>query len=173
METPPPAWGRHVTYKTRRSEYRNTPTCVGKTVDFLKTYLSLQKHPHLRGEDVEFLNRQGIEVETPPPAWGRHPIGHRALVDRGNTPTCVGKTYASKFNSRPQEKHPHLRGEDDESNTEPQPAEETPPPAWGRHGVIDECERFLGNTPTCVGKTLRVEPFFVFSWKHPHLRGED
>ncbi len=29
------------------------------------------------------------------------------------------------------------------------------------------------NTPTCVGKTFQIKLMYLFTWKHPHLRGED
>ena len=31
----------------------------------------------------------------------------------------------------------------------------------------------MGNTPTCVGKTLPISTCPCWIWKHPHVRGED
>ena len=52
-------------------------------------------------------------------------------------------------------------------------APETPPRAWGRH--FFRCVRHLagGNTPTCVGKTMRFNGKGHVLQKHPHVRGED
>ena len=51
-----------------------------------------------------------------------------------NTPTCVGKTLSARNARKPPQKHPHMRGEDQNV----------------RFFLIA-----LGrNTPTCVGKTL-------------------
>ncbi len=50
---------------------------------------------------------------------------------------------------------------------------ETPPPAWGRRATDNSIARFIGNTPTCVGKTPRHPRTRDLQRKHPHLRGED
>ena len=51
METPPHAWGRPTTRRTRFPPWRNTPTCVGKTLFAAASRASRRKHPHMRGED--------------------------------------------------------------------------------------------------------------------------
>ncbi len=92
LETPPPAWGRPERAETPLNSPRNTPTCVGKTPATVIWRLSLRKHPHLRGEDNNFILDIIFQPETPPPAWGRHlaQVGSGHLCR--NTPTCVGKT---------------------------------------------------------------------------------
>ena len=50
---------------------------------------------------------------------------------------------------------------------------ETPPQAWGRHGIEVDQSRMVGNTPTGVGKTQNGVGILVLSEKHPHRRGED
>ena len=71
-----------------------------------------QKHPHMRGEDIDNAFSTAFEEETPPHAWGR-PEGPELREARiRNTPTCVGKTTFKReylFNG-----------------------DETPPHAWGR-----------------------------------------
>ncbi len=52
--------------------FRNTPTCVGKTFDTNPNRSGLEKHPHVRGEDLLSLCVKELGVETPPRAWGRH-----------------------------------------------------------------------------------------------------
>nr|MVD56002.1 hypothetical protein [Vibrio cholerae] len=51
-ETPPPAWGRRWPDDADFIQYRNTPTCVGKTIQYYMSGIMTKKHPHLRGEDV-------------------------------------------------------------------------------------------------------------------------
>ncbi len=71
------------------------------------------------------------------------------------------------------EKHPHLRGEDNTGDFNGTAHLETPPPAWGR--LIQEQDETGAwrNTPTCVGKTSPSMWCGVSGRKHPHLRGED
>ncbi len=55
IETPPRAWGRHISHFSVISFLRNTPTCVGKTqINALLDRFN-EKHPHVRGEDTNIL----------------------------------------------------------------------------------------------------------------------
>ena len=173
METPPHAWGRQSTRILLRAQERNTPTCVGKTG--WGSFISPlgRKHPHMRGEDFILPPKSTFASETPPHAWGRHADGKGKEVAGGNTPTCVGKTSLPFPFGGIYKKHPHMRGEDVESALDQWLEKETPPHAWGRlfpHLLFFER---VGNTPTCVGKTMpdAMPPFLPR--KHPHMRGED
>ena len=70
-------------------------------------------------------------------------------------------------------KHPHVRGEDDAQYEVVPEERETPPRAWGRLAFARKLGFKAGNTPTCVGKTLKTVRFLGFRKKHPHVRGED
>ncbi len=70
-----------------------------------------------------------------------------------NTPTCVGKTFDTNPNRSGLEKHPHVRGEDDNPFPRVILNRETPPRAWGRRQRSEVGKVVIGNTPTCVGKT--------------------
>ena len=50
---------------------------------------------------------------------------------------------------------------------------ETPPRAWGRLFAGNTTGSTMGNTPTCVGKTVSSRNFLDYPGKHPHVRGED
>ena len=50
---------------------------------------------------------------------------------------------------------------------------ETPPRAWGRREQQLANAKYIGNTPTCVGKTNDTLLTAVDGRKHPHVRGED
>ena len=111
-ETPPRAWGRPAVVSSPAIFFRNTPTCVGKTIPAGSRHGSRWKHPHVRGEDaVSSEAKRGVkkhphvrgedrayapgghgEVETPPRAWGRRSSFSGLVGKRRNTPTCVGKT---------------------------------------------------------------------------------
>ena len=73
----------------------NTPTCVGKTEVEKGSTPSRQKHPHVRGEDLAPINTSLSSLETPPRAWGRLPNVDKSALLARNTPTCVGKTWAT------------------------------------------------------------------------------
>ncbi|PJX76692.1 hypothetical protein CWM65_07005 [Klebsiella sp. J-Nf11] len=68
---------------------------------------------------------------------------------------------------------PPVRGEDIPVLAPPPPTKETPPRAWGRHLLHDGATNVVGNTPTCVGKTIQQVHQAVVIRKHPHVRGED
>ena len=151
----------------------NTPTCVGKTGCALLRLAPCRKHPHVRGEDCMPEPNRRRTAETPPRAWGRLcNRGSRGPTD-GNTPTCVGKTRTVKQWLTAKQKHPHVRGEDWPQRSRPWRKVETPPRAWGRQVAAWHDTAQVGNTPTCVGKTLTPTRLRSLSRKHPHVRGED
>ena len=172
-ETPPRAWGRlkHVDDVDRADG--NTPTCVGKTSLSHRVPHSWQKHPHVRGEDNGLCHGRTSYTETPPRAWGRPQCPGLSQKDRGNTPTCVGKTERRARQGYARRKHPHVRGEDMPLLPALTRAAETPPRAWGRPSPVFPAPACPGNTPTCVGKTCRYSHCHGWPRKHPHVRGED
>ena len=163
METPPRAWGRLKSVEEVSSSLGNTPTCVGKTDCGKPTNNYRWKHPHVRGEDFFLSAIHHFFEETPPRAWGRLWSPARGKLRHRNTPTCVGKTQSHAFQRGGSEKHPHVRGEDLCCRYEWRTARETPPRAWGRPLSADVSLSYSGNTPTCVGKTLRDYSLFLLS----------
>ena len=138
LETPPRAWGRLSPNALQNMEFRNTPTCVGKTPQGGKVYDLGWKHPHVRGEDELVSGGLFLWLETPPRAWGRLD-GQRKLYKRlRNTPTCVGKTGVRPAVLLCLQKHPHVRGEDLFAASNIVPQQETPPRAWGRQQTVNE-----------------------------------
>ena len=85
---------------------------MGKTWAINLKVSIMQKHPHVRGEDLDAAWYSVQTLETPPRAWGRQrPMMLKIAVSR-NTPTCVGKTNQSVIQLFKVQKHPHVRGED-------------------------------------------------------------
>ena len=161
-ETPPRAWGRrHLTAWVAWCS-RNTPTCVGKTLQTNINQLFQRKHPHVRGEDSRSLAQSQWISETPPRAWGRPLSGLCLMRCHGNTPTCVGKTARQSSSSRWGGKHPHVRGEDKALPQASSARLETPPRAWGRRSSTGTQASASRNTPTCVGKTHQTSPGISF-----------
>ena len=111
--------------------------------------------------------------ETPPRAWGRPSTPTQTDLAWRNTPTCVGKTYRLFHQQLAIEKHPHVRGEDDNPFPRVILNRETPPRAWGRPARQALLSSTRRNTPTCVGKTSAALIVRKKRKKHPHVRGED
>ena len=91
-ETPPLARGRLRDHDADRIRAGNTPACAGKTGNLAAYGVVGEKHPRLRGEDVDAPKLLARSRETPPLARGRRRsrVGDRRAV--GNTPACAGKT---------------------------------------------------------------------------------
>ena len=173
QETPPHAWGRHLARRYRAAIGGNTPTRVGKTRWSWWQPHQRRKHPHTRGEDRARRSRSPLLPETPPHAWGRQVGARQVGARQGNTPTRVGKTTGRTTPGACNRKHPHTRGEDPVTRRINWRIRETPPHAWGRHGVDRLAILSEGNTPTRVGKTSQGMESANAWWKHPHTRGED
>ena len=173
IETPPRAWGRQAVRDRLAPLGRNTPTCVGKTRLSQGLSSGMEKHPHVRGEDLNTTRNVSRWKETPPRAWGRQEFIKEDEMSNRNTPTCVGKTGTWHQKTRKGRKHPHVRGEDRGAGNYNLTILETPPRAWGRlHHPLTPSST-TRNTPTCVGKTTRFLLSRKQERKHPHVRGED
>ncbi len=127
----------------------------------------------MRGEDTRCGEWRISCKETPPRAWGRPSTPTQTDLAWRNTPTCVGKTYRLFHQQLAIEKHPHVRGEDDNPFPRVILNRETPPRAWGRPIFFARMPDPLRNTPTCVGKTAARIARVHQLGKHPHVRGED
>ncbi len=154
-------------------KWRNTPTCVGRTSSTASSSRAVRKHPHVRGEDRRCAYRCGMDVETPPRAWGGLQRRHRHDAAGRNTPTCVGRTGGCPRCGSRLGKHPHVRGEDLSGRVLSSPTRETPPRAWGGRFFLPCWHCPPGNTPTCVGRTAGGGAAGRIWKKHPHVRGED
>ena len=71
-ETPPRAWRRFKISEIFRNHVRNTSTCVEKILFCIRPINHLEKHLHVRGEDLNEADWDASEEETPPRAWRRY-----------------------------------------------------------------------------------------------------
>ena len=133
----------------------------------------MEKHPHACGEDVALPLPHLVVSETPPRVWGRRKNNFRTYTPGGNTPTRVGKTFQILKKKTRGKKHPHACGEDPVNKRQTGRMGETPPRVWGRLVVVVFANCLTRNTPTRVGKTLRLLLCVVQHQKHPHACGED
>lgn len=118
LETPPRIWGKPLPHKSDTSNYRNTPTCVGKTSWENICNNIAKKHPHACEEDLTVLSVEACPKETPPHRWGRH----MTLIVIGGFmpskhPQLVGKTEFIFVSFCCLKKHPHVFGEDKKAAT--------------------------------------------------------
>ena len=173
----------------------NTPTCVGKTFFGGISKDSLEKHPHVRGEDHFNKCRNSTRFRNTPTCVGKtENYNADQLAKERNTPTCVGKTSLNHgkgrffpetpprawgrlqplpFLFRQHRNTPTCVGKTVNGRCLVVIPEETPPRAWGRR-IKDRPESAsIGNTPTCVGKTTVRDALIALDEKHPHVRGED
>ena len=146
---------------------------MGKTRSGFFCPDTLEKHPHVHGEDEFASDDTDPSAETPLRAWGRLSVPFNRFSSSGNTPTCMGKTSIIHSSKRHTWKHPHVHGEDGTDRNEAAMRIETPPRAWGRLSWF-AIQSFNGrNTPTCMGKTPFDPYTFTRLTKHPHVHGED
>ncbi len=133
----------------------------------------MKKHLHVRGEDVTVNTQNELLLETPPRTWRRQPREERSSAMNRNTSTYVEKTFSPFRYSKREQKHLHVRGEDQHLTDRSLPRWETPPRTWRRHLITSTTTTNSRNTSTYVEKT-DVSQWRGFALrKHLHVRGED
>ena len=95
---------------------RFTPTYVGKTRAQQGALTRSSVHPHVRGEDGRRSFSHFIPSGSPPRTWGRPAIETAGGESERFTPTYVGKTGRRGELLPTCLVHPHVRGEDWNSN---------------------------------------------------------
>ena len=92
--TSPHVWGKLNNGSTLRKDFRNIPTCVGKTGSNAKQVLTNAEHPHMCGENFHETAKPSVIAGTSPHVWGKRTRTRHYPSCRRNIPTCVGKTAA-------------------------------------------------------------------------------
>ena len=171
--SPPRVWGKLCPSAVICAAWRFTPTCVGKTILAFCAGSHPVVHPHVCGENFgSVLKRTGC-VGSPPRVWGKHESGTTAFGYQRFTPTCVGKTGPQKLAPPMTRVHPHVCGENKNSEKRIAWEEGSPPRVWGKRYMLPRFNHHEGFTPTCVGKTCRL-PLCSQSYAvHPHVCGEN
>ena len=127
----------------------------------------------MRGENSCRLAFIGQFDGTSPRAWGKLFVREAPIFVIRNIPTCVGKTDRRLSRLPFRTEHPHVRGENPDSDLPEWTATGTSPRAWGKlHRIEQICAR-RRNIPTCVGKTRVVPMHKRDKPEHPHVRGEN
>ena len=127
------------------------------TITSNNLFFHFQKHPHLRGENLDARHQANRGWETSPPAWGKQMREVSARNASRNIPTCVGKTGAVEADGvTDEETSPPAWGKL-QASSPVEDSVETSPPAWGKHTTKLTSLESQGNIPTCVGKTMEVQ----------------
>ena len=90
--SPPRAWGQQDGTTYALCGDRFTPTCVGTTGKKLTRDRKLSVHPHVRGDNVSFIDPMTPPSGSPPRAWGQRNAALLLVGFARFTPTCVGTT---------------------------------------------------------------------------------
>jgi len=160
--TPPRVWGRAFIGVTAPSIFRDTPTCVGKSIEPAVPSALAKGHPHVCGEEKSLDVKPRLELGTPPRVWGRVESDPHSETRGGDTPTCVGKRNILFCCVCTSEGHPHVCGEEWTAFMQEQAQTGTPPRVWGRELKGNVSDRYKGDTPTCVGKSImQIHPVFA------------
>ena len=91
------------------------------------------------------------------PRVGKRLDGELDKSGARDTPTCVGKRSRNKNPGHIVKGHPHVCGEEFEIGGAPDTGIGTPPRVWGRAKRPFLSLTLGGDTPTCVGKSLRAK----------------
>ena len=90
----------------------------------------LQKHLHIRGENLLLTARKQGVLETPPHTWRKLNVLSLSRMNLRNTSTYVEKIRTGGYMSVKIQKHLHIRGENLRCCTIPLQEWETPPHTW-------------------------------------------
>ncbi len=110
---------------------------------------------------------------SPPRAWGQRALQHVSGRSPRFTPTGVGTTESLTYSFPSPSVHPHGRGDNAASVSQPGALTGSPPRAWGQQFPLRKKiagERF---TPTGVGTTSRRSLPKCLKAVHPHGRGDN
>ena len=135
-----------------RPFFRNTSTYVEKMnlEDF--DHDTTQKHLHIRGENSRIPSFSHSCRETPPHTWRKSIASCPSIGRNGNTSTYVEKMKRGAFNRLAEQKHLHIRGENQNSKRSNTCITETPPHTWRKSGYSAKKKDEMRNTSTYVEK---------------------
>ena len=146
--------GKHDALCTAEHLTRITPACAGKTFVPSPTAPVRQDHPRVCGENSrnEFL--QIFYIGSPPRVRGKRRTRRAALIQRGITPACAGKTTLVTYSILTREDHPRVCGENELKGFICERDSGSPPRVRGKPNLRIKPAFRLRITPACAGKTL-------------------
>ena len=100
-ETSPHTRGEHRRSVFMRARQGNIPAYAGRTDAKAEKTAQLEKHPRIRGENVEALFGSASILETSPHTRGERGLGFGAPLLHGNIPAYAGRTSEKIMMSPP------------------------------------------------------------------------
>ncbi len=107
----PRAWGLRFPQRPWPWRVRAIPTCVGTTLESLRTRWETTGHPHVRGDYAMTCAVPSGQTGPSPRAWGLRGKRLGVLGGKRAIPTCVGTTGLLASGNAPGTGHPHVRGD--------------------------------------------------------------
>ena len=131
----------------------NISTCVEQTTTRNLESLRLKKHLHMRGANLDRIDRYVVDQETSPHAWSKHGDDPISCEFSGNISTCVEQTMVRTSVFLSERKHLHMRGANTFGNPIIIKVKETSPHAWSKPIPITTSGVSPRNISTCVEQT--------------------
>ena len=172
-DSSPPARGRLCIILRRSARLRFSPSCEGQTKFTKRKKKSAAIHPLLRGADKQHSVQIPTELDSSPPARGRHQKHIVYQPDSRFIPSCEGQTFGKIQYYYRETIHPLLRGADSQSVPEFLRQHDSSPPARGRPVFQIRPAVVLRFIPSCEGQTSRARGRKIVLPIHPLLRGAD
>ena len=172
-ETSPHTRGEHRRSVFMRARQGNIPAYAGRTDAKAEKTAQLEKHPRIRGENVEALFGSASILETSPHTRGEPGNVLIPLKIAGNIPAYAGRTIGVKDSEVSYQKHPRIRGENAVAALTEYARAETSPHTRGEPAFCISRVPFGGNIPAYAGRTLVGDARPDDFEKHPRIRGEN
>ena len=172
-ETSPHTRGEHRRSVFMRARQGNIPAYAGRTDAKAEKTAQLEKHPRIRGENVEALFGSASILETSPHTRGEPGNVLIPLKIAGNIPAYAGRTIGVKDSEVSYQKHPRIRGENEGFRNIRGKIKETSPHTRGELKQKNTRARPTRNIPAYAGRTRLILHVAVYAWKHPRIRGEN
>ena len=115
--------------------------------------ISQRDHPRLRGEHLELIGSNNINVGSPPPTRGTPEKMVLDIYSHRITPAYAGNTLVGIIHSIQYGDHPRLRGEHRSRRSGRRFNRGSPPPTRGTQRVRTVSDGSDGITPAYAGNT--------------------
>ena len=152
-ETSPHTRGEHRRSVFMRARQGNIPAYAGRTDAKAEKTAQLEKHPRIRGENVEALFGSASILETSPHTRGEPGNVLIPLKIAGNIPAYAGRTIGVKDSEVSYQKHPRIRGENALDPARCCVRLETSPHTRGELRSGNAIWVVFGNIPAYAGRT--------------------
>ena len=152
-ETSPHTRGELVSRKILVIRLRNIPAYAGRTENVTLPAPYSRKHPRIRGENTRRRFKRTLAIETSPHTRGEPPDVAGSAAKGGNIPAYAGRTDLASTTHRAAQKHPRIRGENDQLQNQHAFPQETSPHTRGEPLFFWLAAVGTRNIPAYAGRT--------------------